>query len=97
MMIFFSEDTENARSSPAMIASYSDLLLEAKKFRRMACSMTSSVGTLSCSPRPAPVCREAPSTFKVHQMKLSSSISYSGISVGKSAITCPFNARQALN
>ena len=74
-MMIFSEDTEIARSSPAMIASYSVSLLEAGKFRRMAYSMTSPVGALSCSPRPAPVCREAPSTFRVHQPELFGSIS----------------------
>ena len=39
MMIFF-EDTEISRSSPVMIASYSASLLEAGKFKRMACFMT---------------------------------------------------------
>ena len=59
-----------------MIASYSASLLEARKFRRMACSMTYSIGALSCSPKLAPVCREAPSTFKVHKPELSDSFSY---------------------
>ena len=62
-MIIFPKDTEIKRSSPAMIASYSASLLEARKFKRMACSMTSPVGALSYSPRPAPVYREIPSTF----------------------------------
>ena len=74
-MQFFSKDTEIARSSLAMMASYSALLLEAKKFRRMTCSMTSPVGALSCNPRLAPVCREAPSTFRVHQLEPYGSIS----------------------
>ena len=74
-MMIFSENTEIAKSSLAMIASYSASLLEAGKFSCMAYSMTSPVGALSCSPRPAPICHEAPSTFKVHQPKLSSSIS----------------------
>ena len=74
MMIFF-EDTETARSSPAMITSYSASLLEARKFKCMACSMTSPVGALSCSRRPASVYREALSTFRVHQPVLSGSIS----------------------
>ena len=74
-MMIFSKDTEIARLSPIMMASYSASLLEAEKLRRIACSMTSSVGALSCSPRPAPVCHEAPSTFRVHQPELSSSIS----------------------
>ena len=73
MMIFF-EDTEISMSSPAMIASYSASLLEAGIFRRMACSMTSPVGALSCSPRADPIFHEAPSTFRVHQPELSGSI-----------------------
>ena len=59
-----------------MIASYSASLLEVGKFKRMACSMTSPVGALSCSLRLAPVYREAPSTFRFHQSMLSGSISY---------------------
>ena len=74
-MMIFSEDMEIARSSLAMITSYSASLLEAGKFNRMACSMTSPVGALSCSSRPVPVCREAPSTFRVHQPELFGSIS----------------------
>ena len=74
-MMNFSEDTKIARLSPAMIASYSALLLEARKFKSMACSMTSLVGALSCSLRPAPVYCEAPSTFRVHQSKLCGSSS----------------------
>ena len=74
-MMIFSVDTEIARSSSAMIASYSASLLEAGKFKHMACSMTSHVGALSCSPRPALVCHEAPSTFRVHHLELSGSIS----------------------
>ena len=75
-MMIFSQDTEIARSSLTMIASYSAKLLEAGKFKRMACSMTSPVGALSCSLRLAPVYREVPSTFRVHQSKLFGSISY---------------------
>ena len=96
MMIFF-EDTEISRSSPFMIASYLFLLLEVGKFKRMSCSMTSPVGALSCSPKSALVCREVPSTFKVHQSELSGSIACCGISAKKSASTCPFNARRGLN
>ena len=58
-----------------MIASYTASLLEAGKFRRVACSMISPIGALSCSPRPAPNYRDAPSTFRVHQPELSDSIS----------------------
>ena len=57
-----------------MITSYSASLLEARKFKCMACSKISPVGALSFSPRPAPVYREAPSTFRVHQSELSGSI-----------------------
>ena len=64
-MQIVSEDTEIARSSLAMMASYSALLFKAGKLKRMVCSMTSPVGALSCNPRPAPVCHEAPSTFSV--------------------------------
>ena len=74
-MIIFSEDTEIARSIPTMIASYSASLLEAGKSKRMAYSIISSVGALSCIPSPTPVCHEAPSTFRVHQSELSRSIS----------------------
>ena len=75
-MMIFSKDMEIARSSPVMIVSYYASLLEAEKFRCMAYSMTSPIGALICSPRRTPVCLEAPSTFKVHQPELSSSISY---------------------
>ena len=71
LMIIFSEDTEIARSIPTMIASYSASLLEARKSKHMACSIISPVGALSCSLRPSPVCCETPSTFRVHQPKLS--------------------------
>ena len=69
MMIFF-EDTEIARSIPTMIAPYSTLLLEAGKSKRMACSIISLVGALSCNPSPTSDYREAPSTFQVHQAEL---------------------------
>ena len=65
-MIIFSEDMEIARSIPAMIASYLASLLEARKSKRMACSIISFVGALSCRPSPTPVCHEVPSTFRVH-------------------------------
>ena len=65
-MQIFSEDTEIARSSPAMVASYLALLLEAEKLKLSACSMTSAVGALSCNPKSALVCHEVPSTLKVH-------------------------------
>ena len=74
-MMIFSKDMKIARSSPAMIASYSASLLKARKFRCMTCFVISLVGALSYSPRSAPVCREGPSTFRVHQPELSDSIS----------------------
>ena len=58
-----------------MIALYSASLLEAGKFNCMASSMNSPVGALSYSLRSAPVCHEAPSTFRVYQSELSGSIS----------------------
>ena len=58
-----------------MMALYLASLLEAEKLRRMACSMTSPVGALSCNPKSDLVYREAPFTFRVHQPKPSGSIS----------------------
>ena len=59
-------------SSPAIIASYSASLLEAGKSKRMACSIISPVGASSYNPSPAPVYHEAPSTFRIHQLELTS-------------------------
>ena len=75
MMIFY-EDMKIARSILAMIVSYSASLLEAGKSKRMACSIISSTGALSCSPSPAPVCCESPSTFTVDYYS-NSVVSYS--------------------
>ena len=69
MMIFF-EDMEIARSIPARIASYSASLLDVGKSNRIFYSILSSVGALSCKPISAPVCREAPSTLRIHQSAL---------------------------
>ena len=74
-MMIFSKDTKIGRSSLAIIASYSASLLEVGKSKRMACSIISPVGASSCSPSPAPVYREAPSTFRVHQPELSDFVS----------------------
>ena len=65
MMLFY-EDSEIARSSSAIIASYSASLLEKGKSKCMACSIISLVGDSSCSPSPAPICLKAPSTLRVH-------------------------------
>ena len=74
-MMIFSEDTKIARSISTMIASYLASLLEMGKSKRMACSIISPVGALSCSPSLAPFCREMPSTFRVHHPELFGSIS----------------------
>ena len=65
-MMIFSEDTDVMRSILARIASYSVSLLDAGKSSRMACSILSPIGALSCKPTPALVCREAPSTLRTH-------------------------------
>ena len=62
-MMIFSKDMDIVRLIPTMIALYLASLLEAGKSRHMACSIISPVGDLSCSPRLALVCPEAPSTF----------------------------------
>ena len=58
--------TARARSSPAIMASYSDSLLEALKPRRIACSIFSSVGEVNCKPIPSPDLLEAPLTQRIH-------------------------------
>ena len=75
-MMIFSEDTKIARSIPIIIASYSASLLEAGKSKRMACSIISMVGALSCSPSPTFDCRKVPSSFRIHQSELSDFVSY---------------------
>ena len=96
-MMIFSEDIDVARSILAMIASYTISLLEAGKSRRMACSILSPVGALSCRPTPTPVFREALFTLRIHQPLLLESASYWGISSKKSSIDLyPFNAKQVL-
>ena len=52
-MMIFSKDTEIARSSLAIIASFLASLLEARKSKCMACSIISSIGASSCRPNPA--------------------------------------------
>ena len=82
--------TARARSSPAIMASYFDSLLEALKPRRTACSILSPVGEVNCKPIPAPNCLEAPSTQRIHQPFLFGQVLGCGISTRKSAKTCPF-------
>ena len=51
--------TTSASSSLAIMASYSDSLLEALKPKRTACSILSPVGEVNCSPMSVPDCLEA--------------------------------------
>ena len=77
-------------SIPDRMASNSDSLFEALKPSRIACLILSPLGDFSYRPMPAPVCRDAPSTLKVHQFKLFGNVSVWGISTRKFARTCPF-------
>ena len=79
-----------ASSTPAIMASYSDSLLEAPKPKRTSCSILSLVGEVNCRLMSAPDCLEAPSTQRVHQSFSSGQVSGCGISTRKSAKTCPF-------
>ena len=92
-MMNFSKDTEIARSIPARISSYSTSLLDAGKSNRVAYSILSPVGALSCKTTPAPVFLEAPSTLRIHQSALPRSTSYWGISAKKTVNICPFIAK----
>ena len=83
-------DRAIASSSPARMASYSYSLLEALNPSRIACSILSPDGDFNCKPMPVPVCLDAPSTFSVHQSKLSGRVSDWGSSAMKLTSTCPF-------
>ena len=78
--------TTSASSSPAIMASYSDSLLEALKPRRTTCSILSLVGEVNCRPMSAPDCLEAPSTQPAFSFK---QVLGCGISTRKSAKTYP--------
>ena len=54
-----SAETITASSIPASMTSYSDSLLEALKPKRIAYSILSPIGDLSCKPMPASVYRDA--------------------------------------
>ena len=82
--------TMRASSTPTIMASYSDSLLEAPKPKRTAYSIFSLVGEVNCKPMSAPDCLEAPSMQRVHQPFSSGKVSGCGISTRKSAKTCPF-------
>ena len=89
--------TTSSSSSPAIMASYSDSLLEELKPKRMACSILSPVREVTCRPIPAPECLEALSTQRVHYPLLSGQVLGCGISERKSAKTWPFFASLGLN
>ena len=74
-MMVFSEDTYVVRSIPARIDSYSISLLDAGKSSRMACSILSPVGALSCNPTLAPVYQDEPFALRIHRPVLSGSAS----------------------
>ena len=82
--------TTRARSSPTIMASYSDSLLEALKPRRTTYSILSPVGEVISKPISAPDCLEAPSTQRIHQPFSFGQVLGCGISARKSAKTCPF-------
>ena len=82
--------TTSASSSPAIMASYYDSILEALKPRRTACSILSPVGEVNCKPISSPDCLEAPSTQRMHQPFSFRQVLGCGISERKSAKTCPF-------
>ena len=81
--------TASTSSSPAIMASYSDSLLEALKPKRTAYSILSPVGEVNCSTMSAPDCLEAPSTQRVHQPFSFRQVLGCGSSTRKSAKTCP--------
>ena len=87
-----SAPSASASFSPAIMASYSDSLLEALKPKRTACSILSPIGEVNCRPIPAPKCLEALSTQRIHQPLLSRQVLGCGISTRKSAKTYPFFA-----
>ena len=88
--------TASTSSSPAIMAPYSDSLLEVLKPKRTTCSILSPVGEVNCRPIPAPDCLKAPSTQRVHQPSLFGNVPSCGISVRKSTKTCPFFASLGL-
>ena len=95
MMIFY-EDMEIARSISARIASYSASLLDAGKSNRIACSILSPIRALSCKPTLAPVCREVPSTLRIHQSALLGSAFYWWIFDKNFANIYPFITKHGL-
>ena len=86
--------TTSASSSPAIMASYLDSLLEVLKPKQTTCSILFLVGEVNCRPIPTPECLEAPSTH--HQPLLSGQVLGCEISARKSAKTFPFFASLGL-
>ena len=80
----------SASSSLAIMASYSDSLLEALKPKRAACSILSPVGEVNCNPMSAPDCLEAPSTQRVHYPFSFGQVLACESFAWKSAKNCPF-------
>ena len=95
-MMIFSKDMEFARSIMAKIASYSVSLLDAGKPSRMASYILFTVRALSVKPTPTFICREAPSTLRIHQSVLLGSTSWFRILARKSTNICPFKAKRGL-
>ena len=91
-MMIFSKDMKISRSILARIASYSASLLDVGNSNRIAYSILSRIGALSCKPTPTPVCRKAPSTLRIHQSALLGSRSCWRIVAKKFTNTCPFIA-----
>ena len=95
-MMIFSEDTEIARSIMAKIALYSVSLLDAGKPSCMASYILFTFRALSVKSTPTPICREAPSTLRIHQSVLLRSASCCRILARKSTNICPFKAKRGL-
>ena len=82
--------TASASSSPTIMASYSDSVLEALKPKQTACSILSPVREVNSKQIRAPDYLEAPLTQRIHQPFSFGQVLGCGISARKSAKTCPF-------
>ena len=58
---------------------------------RIVYSILSPAGDFICRQMLAPVCREDPSTLRIHQFELVELVSGWGVYARKSARTCPFD------
>ena len=95
-IISLSDDIAAANSIPTRMASYSDSLFEVLKPSWIACSILSPPRDFNYRPKPAPVCQDASSTLRVHQLELLGHLSGWGIYDRKSARTCLFLANLGL-